>query len=150
MRSAGNGKHASCDLGVRCFMQTALRRKTETGNEKDPSAALGMTKRERYISHCFSAHSGNRLLLAFPLGEGGPRQRRSGALVHGALETISLLSFIPLVPYPARSARHLPHAGKALFRKYRYPHPTSAPSGHLLPKEGGRKKALMSSDLPVS
>ena len=50
----------------------------------------------------------------------------------------SLLSFIPLVPYPARSARHLPHAGKALFRKYRYPHPTSAPSGHLLPKEGGR------------
>ena len=114
MRSAGNGKHASCDLGVRCFMQTALRRKTETGNEKDPSAALGMTKRERYISHCFSAHSGNRLLLAFPLGEGGPRQRRSGALVNGALETIPLLSFIPLVPYPARSARHLPHAGKAL------------------------------------
>ena len=31
----------------------------------------------------------------------------------------------------------LPHAGKALFRKYRYPHPTSAPSGHLLPEEGG-------------
>ena len=24
------------------------------------------------------------------------------------------LSFIPLEPYPARSARHLPHAGKAL------------------------------------
>ena len=33
-----------------------------------------------------------------------------------ALETISLLFFIPLEPYPARSARHLPHAGKALFR----------------------------------
>ena len=48
------------------------------------------------------------------------------------------LSFIPLEPYPARSARHLPHAGKALFRKYRYPHPTSAPSGHLLPEGGGR------------
>ena len=56
----------------------------------------------------------SRLLLAFPLGEGGPHQRRSGALVNGALETISLLSFIPLEPYPARSARHLPHAGKAL------------------------------------
>ena len=26
------------------------------------------------------------------------------------------LFFIPLVPYPARSARHLPHEGKALFR----------------------------------
>ena len=52
-------------------------------------------------------------------------------------ETISPLFFIPLEPYPARFARHLPHAGKALFRKYRFPHPTSAPSGHLLPYEGG-------------
>ena len=78
MRNAGNGKHrASSDVGARCFMQTALQRKTEMGNEKDPSAALGMTKRERHISHCFSAHSGE---------------------------------------------------------------PTSAPSGHLLPKEGGRKE----------
>ena len=53
------------------------------------------------------------------------------------LRRSSSLFFIPLVPYPARSARHLPHAGKALFRGYRFPHPTSAPSGHLLPKEGG-------------
>ena len=30
------------------------------------------------------------------------------------LRRISSLSFIPLEPYPARSARHLPHAGKAL------------------------------------
>ncbi len=30
------------------------------------------------------------------------------------LRRISPLSFIPLEPYPARSARHLPHAGKAL------------------------------------
>ena len=43
------------------------------------------------------------------------------------------LSFIPLVPYPARSARHLPLEGKALCQGYRFPHPTSAPSGHLLP-----------------
>ena len=50
-----------------------------------------------------------------------------------ALETISPLFFIPLEPYPARSARHLPHAGKALCQEYRFPHPTSAPSGHLLP-----------------
>jgi len=34
-------------------MQTALRRKTETGNEKDPSAALGMTKRGNVFSHSF-------------------------------------------------------------------------------------------------
>ena len=49
------------------------------------------------------------------------------------LRPSSSLSFIPLEPYPARSARHLPHAGKALCRGYRFPHPTSAPSGHLLP-----------------
>ena len=30
------------------------------------------------------------------------------------LRRSSSLFFIPLVPYPARSARHLPHAGKAL------------------------------------
>ena len=30
------------------------------------------------------------------------------------LRRSSSLSFIPLVPYPARFARHLPHAGKAL------------------------------------
>ena len=41
-------------------MQTALRRKTETGNEKDPSAALGMTKRERNISHSFSIRYGSQ------------------------------------------------------------------------------------------
>ena len=76
-------------------------------------------------------------IAAFPLGEGGPRQRRSGAFVSGALETISLHSFIPLVPYPARSARHLPHAGKALFRKYRYPHPTSAPTGTSFHRKEG-------------
>ncbi len=32
------------------------------------------------------------------------------------LRRISPLFFIPLEPYPARSARHLPHAGKALCR----------------------------------
>ena len=53
------------------------------------------------------------------------------------LRRSSPLFFIPLVPYPARFARHLPHAGKALCRGQRHPHPTSAPSGHLLPMEGG-------------
>ena len=61
MREAGNGKNrALCDLGARCFMQTALQRKTEMGNEKDPSAALGMTKRERHISHSFSLRYGSQ------------------------------------------------------------------------------------------
>ena len=30
-----------------------------------------------------------------------------------------------------------------MFRKYRYPHPTSAPSGSLLPEEGGRMPASL-------
>ena len=34
-------------------------------------------------------------IVAFPIGEGGPRQRRSGALVNDALETIFFASFIP-------------------------------------------------------
>ena len=37
----------------------------------------------------------------------------------------------------ASSYRSLPHAGKAVIQKSRFPHPTSAPSGHLLPEEGG-------------
>ena len=35
----------------------------------------------------------SRLLFAFPIGEGEPRQRRSGALVNGALETIFFALF---------------------------------------------------------
>ena len=42
VRIAASWKHrASSESEGRCFMQTALRKKTETGNEKDPSAALG-------------------------------------------------------------------------------------------------------------
>ena len=55
VRIAASGKHrAPSESEGRCFMQTALRRKTETGNEKDPSAALGMTKRGNASFHSFS------------------------------------------------------------------------------------------------
>ena len=55
VRIAASWKHrASRESEGRCFMQTALRRKTETGNEKDPSAALGMTKRGNASFHSFS------------------------------------------------------------------------------------------------
>ena len=77
-RKAENGKHrASCDWGSRRFIQAALRRKTETGNEKDPSAALGMTKRDRYISHSFSIRHGSQPTplrgTSFRRKEGGGR-----------------------------------------------------------------------------
>ena len=56
VRTADNGKHRTlCDVGSRCFMQTALRRERETGNEKDPSAALGMTIRGKaYLTFFFN------------------------------------------------------------------------------------------------
>ena len=38
------------------------------------------------------------------------------------LRRISPLFFMPLVPYPARFARHLPHAGKALSIGIVFPH----------------------------
>ncbi len=38
------------------------------------------------------------------------------------LRCIFSLSFIPLEPYPARYARHLPHAGKALSVVILFPH----------------------------
>ena len=76
-------------------------------------------------------------IAAFPIGEGGPRSGARGLSYIACLRRSSPLSFIPLDPYPARFALHLPHAGKALCRGYRFPHPTSAPSGHLLPEEGG-------------
>ena len=128
-------------------MQTALRRKTETGNEKDPSAALGMTKRgkvhltlffspQRRLASFFAAKPPSLSLPPWGRGTASAVDRVLSLMAH--LRRSPPLSFIPLVPYPARSARHLPHAGKALFRKYRYPHPTSAPSGHLLPEEGER------------
>ena len=42
-------------------------------------------------------------------------------MCHAPLRILRL-PFIPLVPYPARCARHLPHAGKALSVVILFPH----------------------------
>ena len=63
VRIAASWKHrASSESEGRCFMQTALRKKT--GNEKDPSAALGMTKRGNAFFHSFSTCCGSQPRLA--------------------------------------------------------------------------------------
>ena len=63
-------------------------------------------------------------IVAFPIGEGGPRQRWIGcSRLSPAWDDLSSLFFIPLEPYPARSARHLPHAGNAV--KLRWIHRVS-------------------------
>ena len=62
-------------------------------------------------------------IAAFPIGEGGPRQRWIGcSRIMAHLRRSPPLFFIPLVPYPARFARHLPHAGKALSVVILFPH----------------------------
>ena len=70
-----HGKHRTlCVVESRCFMQTTLRRKTETANEKDPSTALGMTIRDRAVSHSLSSRGGSKpppLRTASFQGEGG-------------------------------------------------------------------------------
>ena len=46
VRGTTSGKHRTpCAPEERCFMQTDSRMKQKMANEKDPSAALGMTKR---------------------------------------------------------------------------------------------------------
>ena len=65
-----------------------------------------------------------------------PFLRRSGALVYRLLETIPLALFHTASTLSAPSG-HLPLEGKAVCREYRFPPPTPASSGHLLPKEGG-------------
>ena len=77
VRIAASWKHrASSESEGRCFMQTALRKKTETGNEKDPSAALGMTKRgKRFFTFFHSATEANLR----PFGAPPSRGRRENA-----------------------------------------------------------------------
>ena len=52
-------------------------------------------------------------IAAFPIEEGGPRQRRSGTFVNGALEMIFLALF-PAASALSAPTGHLPLEGKAL------------------------------------
>ena len=66
--------------------------------------------------------SGILVSLPSPLGK-GDRAAVDRVLSYIVdLRRISSLFFIPLVPYPARSARHLSHAGKALSVVIVFPH----------------------------
>ena len=88
VRIAASWKHrASSESEGRCFMQTALRKKTETGNEKDPSAALGSPFQGKGLAWTLPPSYGRRCPegaevgwgkrysrhKAFPHGEGGER-----------------------------------------------------------------------------
>ena len=84
-----------------------------TANEKDFSLSLEMT-----------IWGNSRILVSqpSPLGK-GDRAAVDRVLSYIVdLRYIFPLSFIPLEPYPARFARHLPHAGKALSVDILFPH----------------------------
>ena len=93
VRGADSGKHrAPSESEGRCFMQTALRRKTEEGNEKDPSAALGMTKRGN-ASSCFfhSATEANLRPFGAPPSKG---RRENSAFSHRHFERMREIFFV--------------------------------------------------------
>ena len=115
---------------------TSFHRK-EGVSTRAPSLGRGCQAQRGGVGFLFGRRS--RLLFAFPIGKGVVLRKAVDRMLSQTayLRRSSPIFFIPLEPYPARSARHLPHAGKALFQGYRFPHPTSAPSGHLLPQEGG-------------
>ena len=81
-------------------------------------------------------------IVAFPFGEGGPRQRCSGTFLTAHLRRISLLAFIPPVPYPPLRGTFpsrgrlfilaakpppsflIPHSGRAFIPDQGAAHPT--------------------------
>ena len=127
VRIAASWKHrASSESEGRCFMQTALRKKTETGNEKDPSAALGMTKRRNASSRFF--HSATEANLR-PL-RGTSFQRKEGECrlpyskdfhPHRHFERMREIFFVPFSPAPSLSL--LGEAPPPSFRDTVFPVP---------------------------
>ena len=93
---------------------TSFRRK-EGVSTLAPSLGRGCRAQRGGVGFLFCGEAAS--FLPSPLGKG---DHASGARVLSLIAYLRRsppLFFIPLVPYPARSARHLPHAGKALFRR---------------------------------
>ena len=59
-------------------------------------------------------------ITAFPLGEGGPRQRRSGALVNDALETIFFALFHPARTLSGSLCSPPSPRGEGVVRRYSF------------------------------
>ena len=110
---------------------TSFHRK-EGASTRAPSLGRGCRAQRGGVGFLFGRRS--RLLFDFPLGKvvvsrkavssyrslphwgRGTASAVDRVLSQTAhLRRFSSLFFIPLEPYPARFARHLPHAGKALF-----------------------------------
>ena len=90
---------------------TSFHRK-EGVSTRAPSLGRGCRAQRGGVGFLLGRRS--RLLFAFPMGEGGPRSGARVLSLTAHLRRSFPLFFIPLEPYPARSARHLPLEGKAL------------------------------------
>ena len=113
VRTADSGKHHTlCDVGSRCFMQTALRRKRETGNEKDPSAAPHRVSQPPPLrGTSFRRKEGEEVKPIYPLPvEGGCPKGRG--LAEGKKSEASLCLFDRLLaeegecPFPVSPFPH--------------------------------------------
>ena len=122
VREAGNGKHrmlhVTGDHGASC--RWIYEGKQQTANEKDPSAALGMTKRG----------NASRPFLFNP-----EQKPTSGATRHllpeeGGRSGMSS----PSTPFPWKGDARRAGVG----RRRKRAKPTSGATRHLLPEEGGR------------
>ena len=124
----------------------------EGASTRAPSYRRGCRAQRGGVGFLFGRRS--RLLFAFPLWKGVVSRKAVFSfrcLPHGGRGTASAvdrvlsqtahlrrsssLFFIPLEPYPARSARHLPHAGKAVCREKRYPRIVAFPIGEGGPRQ---------------
>ena len=107
---------------------TSFHRK-EGVSTRAPSLGRGCRAQRGGVGFLFGRRS--RLLFAFPIGERGPR---SGArvLVYRLLETISPLFHTARTLSGSLRSPPSPR-GEGFVSGIPLPHPTSAPSGHLLP-----------------
>ena len=77
-----------------------------------PSLGRGCRAQRGGVGFLFCGEAASSLPSPSGKGARAAVDRVLSLMAH--LRRSSSLSFIPLEPYPARSARHLPHAGKAL------------------------------------
>ena len=105
VRGTASEKHRTpCAPPKRCFMQTVPHRKRNAANEKDPSAALGMTIRETVLSDA------EALLLRARNDECGRKAEM--------LEAAATISQSPLFPQNIPAFLKIGAVNKAVSHRY--------------------------------
>ena len=111
---------------------TSFHRK-EGVSTRAPSLGRGCRAQRGGVGFLFCGEAASSLPSPLGKGDRAAVDRMLSLMAH--LRRSSSLFFIPLEPYPARFARHLPHAGKALCREKRYPRIVAFPIGEGGPRQ---------------